>query len=167
MTLTGAKELPHTRKRGGPRVTRRCAECGKRWMARPCSQAHAAEYAALMALRPLTQAERFDSHVDKNGPIVRPELGPCWVWTSAKSRFGHGRFRLGGRGSKQIGAHRWAWEQAHGPTMLQVCHHCDNPSCVRTEHLFEGTQLDNMRDMAAKGRRAPGFIKRGDKWKTA
>jgi hypothetical protein len=51
-------------------------------------------------------------------------------------------------------AHRVVWEQAHGPIPcgLQVLHKCDNPPCCRVDHLFLGSDLDNMRDKIAKGR---------------
>lgn len=51
-----------------------------------------------------------------------------------------------------------AYERANGPIPegMVVCHHCDNRVCVNVEHLFVGTQADNMRDMTAKGRRVRG-----------
>ena len=51
-------------------------------------------------------------------------------------------------------AHRYAWEMVKGliPTGKAVLHHCDNPPCVRPNHLFLGTDLDNVRDMVIKGR---------------
>lgn len=66
---------------------------------------------------------------------------------------GYGAFQLG-RGVGTIAAHRWAWIDANGPIPdgMFVCHQCDNPSCVRPEHLFLGTLADNNRDMFAKGR---------------
>lgn len=72
----------------------------------------------------------------------------CWVWQRGKFRsFGHGIYR--GRS-----AHRYAYEQAFGPIPkgMLVCHSCDNPPCVNPAHLWLGTNLDNMRDMVAKGR---------------
>lgn len=68
---------------------------------------------------------------------------------------GYGRFSVPGPGKwKMVMAHRFAWELAHGPTHtgLDVCHACDNPPCVRIDHLFVGTHKENMSDMAAKNR---------------
>jgi len=58
----------------------------------------------------------------------------------------------------KIRAHRWAYETFVGPIPdgLGVCHHCDTPSCVRPDHLFVGTQKDNVRDCISKGRFATG-----------
>lgn len=54
--------------------------------------------------------------------------------------------------------YRLAWLLHHGwlRTDLKVCHTCDNGRCCNPNHLFQGTQLDNMRDMVAKGRKAVG-----------
>ena len=109
--------------------------------------------------RPL--ADRFWEKVDKNGPVVRPELGRCWVWTGGRVPFGHGVFLVrtirGTRKAILEGSHRVAWRLFKGGISegMQVLHKCDNPPCCNPEHLFEGTQLDNMRDMVAKGRNAP------------
>jgi hypothetical protein len=97
--------------------------------------------------------EKFWSQVDKNGPVIRPELGPCWVWTRAKAtRYGYGIF--GPAWKRVYRAHRFAWTMEHGPIPdgLFLCHACDNPPCVRPSHLFLGTQKDNMADCSQKGR---------------
>ncbi len=79
--------------------------------------------------------------------------GECWIWTGTRGPQGYGRIRVGGR--RSTGAHRFAWEIVRGPVPdgLFVCHRCDNPPCVRPDHLFLGTASDNAWDCARKGRR--------------
>lgn len=103
------------------------------------------------------RVERFWGYVDKAGPVPahRPELGPCWVWTGVLTKNGqYGEISVGVYKSP-MRAHRFAWELEHGPITdptLYVCHHCDNPKCVRHEHLFLGTPTENTHDMIRKGR---------------
>ena len=80
----------------------------------------------------------------------------CWLWTGTLGGKGYGSIRASGNGSgrRMLYAHRVAYELQCGPVPdgMYVCHHCDNPLCVRGDHLFVGTQADNLRDMCTKGR---------------
>lgn len=75
----------------------------------------------------------------------------CWEWTRSLDKFGYGVLYLN---SKAYKAHRISYEVHFGvfSNELLICHKCDNPKCVNPEHLFLGTQKDNMIDMAKKGR---------------
>lgn len=80
----------------------------------------------------------------------------CWRWRGGQVKDGYGVFRF--PGGKKAGAHRVAYELAHGPIPegMLVLHRCDNPVCVRPDHLVLGTHQDNMRDRARKRRQARG-----------
>jgi len=73
----------------------------------------------------------------------------CWNWTAKrKGRASHWS------GKKYVTAARYSYELFVGPIPegRDVCHHCDNPRCVRPDHLFTGTAKDNVADMVRKGR---------------
>lgn len=102
-----------------------------------------------MAPRTKSLAERFRSKVDKSLS--------CWVWTGARLHQRHGdygRISAGHRRGRILLAHRVSYEFSFGPIPdgMYVLHKCDNPPCVRPDHLFLGTQADNQADKLTKGR---------------
>ena len=88
---------------------------------------------------------RFWSKVDRSGE--------CWAWLGAP-RVGNAYGQFMTRKGKFERAHRVAYMLVQGeiPQGMQVLHICDNRRCVNPEHLFLGTQRDNMQDMHTKGR---------------
>ena len=97
-------------------------------------------------------ADRFWAKVDKNGP-VHPVLGTkCWIWTGAfGGRRKYGIIWLNGRNIQATHAAFILAEDTLPPDKL-ACHHCDTPACVRRDHLFAGTFIENMEDAKGKGR---------------
>lgn len=77
--------------------------------------------------------------------------GDCWVWTKGKHRQGYGQMWVN---KKCWLTHRLSYLLTHGTlsSSEKVLHRCDNPPCVRPDHLFVGTQKDNVDDMTSKGR---------------
>lgn len=103
---------------------------------------------------------RFWAKVKKDGPVPvhLPDLGKCWVWTAGCYPSGYGVFSVNG---SPRGAHRVSYELAKGPVPdgLYVLHACDNPKCVNPDHLFAGSQKDNIQDMHNKGRYRNGAVR--------
>jgi len=101
-------------------------------------------YATLGGSVAMDTKSRFWSRVQKTEG--------CWLWTGCVNSTGYGSGTFGKARTHM--AHRFSWEIAHGPIPdgLCVCHRCDNPRCVRPDHLFLGTRSDNQNDRVAKGR---------------
>ena len=93
----------------------------------------------------------------------------CWLWQGAHMTHGYGVLNAGGTNNIRRSTHRVSWELHNGPIPdgLAVLHKCDNPPCVNPDHLFLGTQADNLRDMSSKGRNVsqahPERLARGDR----
>lgn len=89
----------------------------------------------------LTLKERYEMYVKRSGP------DDCAVWIGHRDKNGYGRFTIDGRGNL---ATRVGWMLHYGarpPDDRHICHKCDNPACVNVNHLYAGTQKQNMDDM--------------------
>lgn len=94
-----------------------------------------------MKYRPMTKDRLLERRV---------VVGDCWEWSGSKDPCGYGRIKSLG---KNFSVHRIAYELWIGSVEdNSVLHKCDNPSCFNPDHLFLGTQADNMKDMVVKGR---------------
>jgi len=146
------------------RVSRICLACqtpfekgmyairngGGKYCSIPCSIHHRTTMPCIVT--------RFWSHVRKTDD--------CWLWCGPKNAYGYGTFNIS---ANPVRAHRFAYELTYGLILpgLLCCHHCDVRLCVRPEHLFLGTNGDNLRDMSSKGRSGahvhPETLARGDR----
>lgn len=101
-----------------------------------------------------TLVDRFNAYVGERG-------GGCWEWSGYRDPNGYGRLNVGGI---PVPAHRISWEVHFGPITSadHICHRCDNPSCVRPEHLFKGDYAMNTADKMAKKRHRYGVSRGAD-----
>lgn len=125
-----------------------CFECEKQERAKRFAKKQAEKTHAPRKKRKLiiVSFERLISNTDKsNNP------NDCWNWMKSKNGKGYGKTCSGG---KLHYTHRLSWSLVNGeiPDGLFVLHKCDNPSCINPEHLFIGTQKENLEDMIKKGR---------------
>jgi hypothetical protein len=81
--------------------------------------------------------------------IPEPNSG-CWLWIGAAGPNKGTRPMIGTEYAARVS---WKLHKGPIPPGLKILHKCDVSLCVNPDHLFVGTQLDNVRDMDAKGRR--------------
>lgn len=153
---TGIRRYNHTM------IRRTCLRCGRDFLCIAALVKHrpASGKFCSRACTVKSAPERFWEKVNKDGPVPQhmQHLGPCWQWTGATQPRGYGTFQ--GNARRVVLAHRFSYELATGhevPPHLMVCHHCDNPSCVRPDHLFLGDGFANQQDSVAKGRATRHF----------
>ena len=129
-------------------ITHPCETCGKPVQTDPWRVARGwGRFCSRSCKRGRPLVERFWAKVQKTDT--------CWLWTGATARHGYGNFF---DGNHWVPAHRLAFELTYGPIHegLDICHRCDNPPCVRPDHLFPGTTRENLQDASRKGRTATG-----------
>lgn len=114
----------------------------KRGRGRFCSRSCAAKNRCAHGPTP---KERFWKYVHKS------DNNQCWLWTGSKNIHGYGQLKVLGKSTL---AHRYSYVLHNGPIPegLQVHHQCDRRECCNPNHLWLGTQLQNMLDMEAKNR---------------
>jgi hypothetical protein len=100
-----------------------------------------------MTRKSISILDRFWKFVDRKNP------DDCWIWSGGKNNKGYGR--ISNKEGSTL-AHRVSFELFNSdiPNKLEVLHTCDNPPCVNPNHLYLGTHLENMMDMASKNRSA-------------
>lgn len=129
----------------GRAVIKLCPKCGKEFKSWQVNNRHCSSGCGKLR----TTEERFWEKVDKSGS------NGCWNWTAGEND-DYGVFH--GHDGKNWIATRYAWWLIRGekiPTELNLCHNCpggDNPKCVNPDHLFVGTDADNVHDMMRKGK---------------
>lgn len=129
-----------------------CSICGRPFYAKGLCQAH---YERQRTGRDLSapirpRAANGTSSYERT-MIMSVWEGECLVFVGARDRSGYGRIGTTGT-TRSMLAHRAVMEHHHGPSKRLVLHSCDNPPCVRIEHLRYGSTTDNVRDAVERGR---------------
>lgn len=103
-----------------------------------------------------TKINHSTKEIGYNYFVIKNENG-CWGWSGSIMNKGYGCFSVH---YKSMLAHRVSYEIHKGECAGKfVCHTCDNPICTNPEHLFLGTQLENMTDCIEKGRHGRSKLK--------
>ncbi len=149
-------------------LKKRCDNCTKEFEYRD-SRRKNARFCSLSCLSKLTKIEQdakrklewenetreqyLEALSKKFNKFVVKKDG-CWDWNATKNKAGYGSML---HRHKLIKSHRASYMIYNGeiPPSTFVLHSCDNPSCSNPQHLFLGSNTDNMRDMAKKGRNKP------------
>ena len=95
------------------------------------------------------------SLADRFWPRVAIIPGQCWEWDAARDSAGYGVLNIGHSVTERAHVVSFILHNGKRPAGMMVLHHCDNPPCVRPDHLYGGTAKDNTRDMIKRGRAAP------------
>jgi hypothetical protein len=124
---------------------RSCEHCGDPFLGLVSRQPNTGRFCSRQCARSRKDADRFWSKVAKRER--------CWEWLGSQDRFGYGVIGAS-QHQRARKAHRVSWELHNGPIPegLYVLHRCDNPPCVRPEHLYLGTDKENARDRASRHR---------------
>lgn len=126
-------------------------------------QAHYKQSKRGNGLKPLQQQFHGLSEIDRFKARLAVQPNGCWKWmgsilkkTDRPQREWYGQWR--NTAGKHEVTHRAAWRLLVGPIPTRACvlHRCDNAQCCNPDHLFLGTQADNVKDMWDKGRAKPG-----------
>lgn len=103
----------------------------------------------------------FDLHAELIADVERrfwsnvQKTPTCWLWTGRASEDGYGRIRIAGK-ERTATVVSWALHFGPVPPMGIMCHHCDNPPCIRPQHLFLGDHSLNGYDLNLKKRQGQG-----------
>lgn len=127
-------------------ITKRCETCGKEFEVANRRE-KSARFCSLPCRDITVSKERWEGRETRFWSNVYKTDG-CWEWMGNPStKFGYCKY------NRRL-VHRLSWNFTNGdiPVGMLVLHRCDNPKCVRPDHLFLGTQKDNVHDMIQKGR---------------
>lgn len=142
-----------------PMTTRACLYCAKDFTFPTCHLnsrnprfcGNACHYAAMPRVVVGSRVFTPDQIMRFENKFMPEPMSGCWLWFGSHNKKGYGSVNLN---MVREEAHRVAWRIYRGPIGegMSVLHRCDNPACVNPDHLFLGTQTDNMRDCSQKGR---------------
>lgn len=129
--------------------TYKCAQCGKEFSSWRLKKKFCSKtcFGIHRSLTHRSKPENFWARVDKTS-----NPNGCWDWLGPVNRTGYGKLTWN---TKDTVAHRVAWELANGrpvPDGMCVCHSCDRRICCRPDHLWTGSNVDNIADRTSKGR---------------